>query len=111
MVSSAVNLTINIIGRLYQATNRLRHKDGPKYDNNDSDDFGGLVPASSNNKRDLEKLEEGENTTREIKTESSSQDYLGDVLRLDNSEEKLGDAVLNKSYNDSRSNVLSFHLI
>ncbi|RIA80123.1 hypothetical protein C1645_793218 [Glomus cerebriforme] len=113
LISSAVNLTINIIGRLYQATNRLRHSKSTNYDNtNDSDDFGGLatvVPTpsdTSNNKKDLEgRLEEGD-TSREIPKESLPQNYLGDVLNLNNSDEKLGlGNVLNKSFNASNSNV------
>ncbi|CAG8524038.1 813_t:CDS:10 [Rhizophagus irregularis] len=110
LISSAVNLTINIIGRLYQATNRLRHSNGSQGSNDDdTDDFGGLVAASSDassNKKDLERLEEGENVSREIGNPESSQNYLGDVLKLDKNDEKLGlDAVLNKSYNASNGNL------
>ncbi|RGB32297.1 hypothetical protein C1646_707122 [Rhizophagus diaphanus] len=110
LISSAVNLTINIIGRLYQATNRLRHSNNSQGSNDDdSDDFGGLVATSSDassNKKDLEKLEEGENVSREIGDPESSQNYLGDVLKLDNNGEKLGlDSVLNKSYNASNGNL------
>ncbi|GES76898.1 hypothetical protein GLOIN_2v1639405 [Rhizophagus clarus] len=62
LISSCVNLTINIIGRLYQATNRLRSNHSNVSNDDDTDDFGGLVPASSDTssaKKDLEKLEEG----------------------------------------------------
>jgi hypothetical protein len=103
-------LTINIIGRIYQATNRLRHSNHSDGSNDDDidNDFGGLVSAqsdTSSNKKDLEKLEEGENVSREIKPESS-QNYLGDVLKLGNNGEKLGlDAVLDKSFNASNGNL------
>ncbi|CAI2186782.1 17543_t:CDS:2, partial [Funneliformis geosporum] len=70
LISSALNLTINIIGRLYQATNRVRH--GKNNNSNTSDEeFGGL-----------DKI-----TSKEVPNSVSERNYLGDGLKLDNPEE------------------------
>jgi len=54
LTSSSVNLIINIIGRLYHATNRLRNLNIKSYNTpgNDSDDFGGLATDIENGEKE-----------------------------------------------------------
>ncbi|CAG8641567.1 15468_t:CDS:2 [Funneliformis mosseae] len=93
LISSTLNLIVNIIGRLYQATNRVRH--GKNKNSYTSDEeFGGL-----DNKKVLEKLEGDKTTSREVPNSVSERlapNYLGDVSKLDNAE---------GSSNNSNSNL------
>ena len=86
LISSVVNLTINVMGRLYQAKNYVRRRSRSTNGTNSTDDSNTVLSSTSNdNEKDLKKLEGNldENISSEMLSALSPQNYLGNVPEIE----------------------------
>src|SRR2546430_1513313 len=92
LISSVVNLTINVMGRLHQAKNYVRRQsrftNGTNSTNNSNTVFSS---TSDDDEQDLKILEGNldENILSEMLSAPSQQDHLSNVPKIEENEEKI----------------------
>ena len=92
LIASVVNLTINVMGRLYQAKNYVRRRSKSTNGTNSTDDSNTVLSTNSDDdEQDLKKLEGNldENISSEMLSAPSPQNHLGNVLEIEENEEKI----------------------